>query len=40
MTRDFTTEDTSEVSVVNLVSLFGSIDRNTLDNKEFAIIAK
>ena len=36
MTRDFSSDDTSEVSMVNLVSLFGAFERNTLNNKQFA----
>jgi NTE family protein len=36
MRQDFTTEDTSEVSLINLVSLYVAIERNTLNNKQFA----
>lgn len=36
MTRDFTTSDTSEVSLINLVSLYGALERNSLDNKQFS----
>jgi NTE family protein len=36
MTKDFSSEDTSEVSVVNLLSLYLAAERNTLNNKQFA----
>ncbi|MEN8156428.1 MAG: patatin-like phospholipase family protein [Bacteroidota bacterium] len=36
MTKDFTTNDTSDVSLVNLVSIYGSVEKNTLNNKQFA----
>jgi NTE family protein len=35
MTKDFSSEDTSEVSVVNLMSVFVATERNTLNNKQF-----
>jgi NTE family protein len=37
MTKDFTTSDTSEVSRSNLVSLYGALERNTLNNKQFSV---
>jgi NTE family protein len=36
MTKDFSSEDTSEVSVVNLLSVYLAAERNTLNNKQFA----
>ncbi|MCP4310074.1 MAG: hypothetical protein GY790_02325 [Bacteroidetes bacterium] len=36
MTKDFVSSDTSEVSVVNLVSLYGAFERNSLNNKQFS----
>lgn len=36
MTKDFSSSDTSDVSVINLVSLYGAIETNTLNNKQFA----
>jgi len=36
MTTDFSTTDTSEVSNVNNMSLFVAMERNTLNNKQFA----
>jgi NTE family protein len=36
MTKDFSSEDTSEVSMVNLLSLYVAAERNTLNNKQFA----
>jgi len=36
MTKDFTSGDTSDVSVINLVSLYGAVESNTLNNKQFA----
>jgi NTE family protein len=36
MTKDFTSEDTSEVSMVNLLSMYVATERNTLNNKQFA----
>lgn len=36
MTKDFSSNDTSEVSTINLVSLYGAFERNTLNNKQFA----
>ncbi len=36
MTTDFSSSDTSEVSVINLVSLYGAMERNSLNNKQFA----
>lgn len=37
MTKDFTTDDTSEVSLINKVSVYGAVGKNTLDNKQFAV---
>jgi len=37
MTTDFTTDDTSDVSLVNKVSIYGAMEKNTLDNKQFAV---
>lgn len=36
MTNEFSTSDTSEVSNVNNLSLFAAMERNTLNNKQFA----
>jgi NTE family protein len=36
MTKNFNSNDTSEVSVINLVSMYGTFERNTLNNKQFA----
>ena len=36
MTNDFSTSDTSEVSNVNNLSLYVAMERNTLNNKQFA----
>lgn len=36
MTKDFSSNDTSEVSLINLVSLYGAFERSTLNNKQFA----
>lgn len=36
MTKDFSSSDTSDVSVVNLVSIYGKVERNSLNNKQFA----
>lgn len=36
MTTDFSSEDTSEVSRVNNLSLYAAMERNTLNNKQFA----
>ena len=36
MSKDFTSTDTSDISVVNLVSLYGAFEKNTLNNKQFA----
>ena len=36
MTRDFTTEDTSDISNVSLMSAYVASETNTLDNKQFA----
>ncbi len=36
MTTDFSTDDTSEVSQVNNLSLYAAMERNTLNNKQFA----
>ena len=36
MTRDFTSNDTSEVSLVNQVSVYGAYEKNTLNDKQFA----
>jgi NTE family protein len=36
MSRDFTSDDTSDVSVINLVSAYGAFERNSLNNKQFA----
>lgn len=36
MTKDFTSEDTSEVSLVNLLSLYVAAERNSLNDKQFA----
>jgi len=38
MTKDFSSSDTSDVSVVNLVSLYGAFERNTLNNKQVATV--
>ncbi len=35
MTRDFSSTDTSEISNVNLISMYLASDRNTLNNKQF-----
>ena len=34
--KNFTSEDTADISVMNKVSIYGAIKRNTLDNKQFA----
>jgi NTE family protein len=36
MTKDFSSSDTSEVSVINLVSLYGAYERNSLNNRQFS----
>lgn len=36
MTKDFSSEDTSEVSLVNLLSVYLAAERNTLNNKQFS----
>ena len=36
MTNEFSTSDTSEVSNVNKLSIYGAMERNTLNNKQFA----
>ena len=36
MAKDFSSSDTSEVSLVNLVSLYGAFERSTLNDKQFA----
>jgi len=36
MTKDFTSEDTSEVSLVNKLSVYLAGEKNTLNNKQFA----
>lgn len=36
MTTNFTSSDTSEVSMVNLVSLYGAFEKNTLNNRQFS----
>ncbi len=36
MSTDFTSDDTSDVSVINLVSIYGAFERNSLNNKQFA----
>ncbi|MGW8315223.1 MAG: patatin-like phospholipase family protein [Bacteroidales bacterium] len=36
MTKDFSSEDTSEVSLVNLLSAYVAVERNSLNNKQFA----
>ena len=36
MTKDFSSSDTSEVSAINLFSIYGAVERNTLNNKQFA----
>lgn len=36
MTKDFVSSDTSEVSVVNLISFYGALERNSLNNKQFS----
>lgn len=36
MTTNFTSSDTSDVSMVNLVSLYGAFERNTLNNRQFS----
>ncbi|MEZ5070043.1 MAG: patatin-like phospholipase family protein [Bacteroidales bacterium] len=36
MTRDFTSDDTSDVSHVNLISLYGALERNSLNDRQFA----
>ena len=36
MTKDFSTSDTSEVSNLNNLSIYAAMERNTLNNKQFA----
>jgi NTE family protein len=36
MTKEFSTTDTSEISYVNKLSLYVAMERNTLNNKQFA----
>ncbi|MCK4751011.1 MAG: hypothetical protein KAT15_28325, partial [Bacteroidales bacterium] len=36
MTKDFSSSDTSEVSVINLVSIYGAVEKTTLNNRQFA----
>ncbi len=36
MTRDFSSSDTSDVSLVNLISLYTAFERNSLNNRQFA----
>ncbi|MFH0759263.1 MAG: patatin-like phospholipase family protein [Bacteroidota bacterium] len=36
MAKDFSSSDTSDVSVVNLVSLYGKVERNSLNSKQFS----
>jgi NTE family protein len=36
MTKDFSSTDTSEISMVNKISLYFASERNTLNNKQFA----
>ncbi len=36
MTKDFSSTDTSEVSLVNLFSLYGAYERNTLNDRQFS----
>ncbi len=36
MTQDFTSGDTAEVSVVNLISLYGAFERNSLNDRQFS----
>ncbi len=36
MTQNFSSGDTSDVSLVNLVSLYGKVERNSLNNKQFS----
>jgi NTE family protein len=36
MTRDFASNDTSDISNVNLISLYLASERNSLDNKQFS----
>lgn len=40
MTREFTTEDTSDISNVSLMSVYAAYETNTLDNKQFATDGK
>ena len=37
MSKDFTSSDTSDISLVNLISLYGCYESNTLNNKQLAI---
>lgn len=36
MTKDFSSSDTSDVSLVNLISLYAAFERNSLNNRQFA----
>ncbi len=36
MTKDFSSTDTAEVSLVNLVSAYGAYERNSLNNRQFS----
>ena len=36
MTKDFISSDTSDISLINLVSLYGALEHNSLNNKQFA----
>jgi NTE family protein len=36
MSRDFSSTDTSDLSLINHFNLYGAYERNTLDNKQFA----
>lgn len=36
MSKDFSSSDTSDVSKVNLMSIYGAMERNTLNNKQFS----
>jgi len=36
MSKDFSSEDTSDVSIINQLSMYGAFERNSLNNKQFA----
>ena len=40
MQKDFSSLDTSDVSVVNLISMYGAIETNSLNNKQFPTSGK